>query len=335
LNQKDIAKKVGVSVATISRVINGEEGVSKSTREKVWKLLEQYAYVRDNNARNLRTAKSKTIGFLISNFSNPFFISIYEGIETVCAERGYTIIIRNTNENVQQEREAIDLFLSYRVAGIIASFVNPQESTLKKLKNYGTCILALDRQQKNIDADTVTMDNFSGASMQVDYLADLGHKRIAVIHGFLTDVVGQDRLNGYLETMKKRKLEILPSYMLCGKYNEEEAYLATMQLMHLNPRPTAIVTHNNMMCIGAYKALKDMNIKIPEEVSLIGFDDFNFSGYLEPSVTLVERSLEKMGEISCKMLIERIENEYAADARVVVLPAKLRINNSCAPVREE
>ena len=330
MNQKEIAKKAGVSVATISRVINGEEGVSQEKRHKILELLDKYAYVRDINAKNLRTSRSKAIGFLISNFENPFFVSMYQGLEAVCRKNGYNIIIGNTNEDIRQEQEAIDLFLSYRVAGIVASFVDPQETTLRKIKNFGSNIIALDRQQKNIEADTVTMDSFAGAKMQVDYLAGLGHKRIAVIHGTTTNLPGEERLNGYMAAMEEHGLEVLPNYVASGFFNEEEAYAATVQLMGQNPRPTALITHNNLMCIGAYKALKDLNIKIPQDVSLIGFDDFDFADYLEPSLTLIDRPLKTMGEIAGKMLIERIEGKYSGKARLVVFPAKLRVNHSCA-----
>ena len=174
------------------------------------------------------------------------------------------------------------------------------------------------------------MDSFAGAKMQVDYLAGLGHKRIAVIHGTTTNLPGEERLNGYMAAMEEHGLEVLPNYVASGFFNEEEAYAATVQLMGQNPRPTALITHNNLMCIGAYKALKDLNIKIPQDVSLIGFDDFDFADYLEPSLTLIDRPLKTMGEIAGKMLIERIEGKYSGKARLVVFPAKLRVNHSCA-----
>lgn len=331
MNQKSIAKQAKVSVATVSRVINNRGSVSEATREKVLEVLKNNAYVIDNNARYLRTAKSKTIGFLVSNFSNPFFISIYEGVEPVCHKQGYNIIIGNTNENIEKESEAIDLFLSYRVAGIIANFVEPQQSTLKKLENYGTCIFVIDRPQDMIRADTILIDNLRGSEQQVDYLADLGHRRIAVVHGLTSDTVGKERLKGYYTAMKRRDLEILPGYVICGKYKEAEAYRATIQIMQLMPRPTALITHNNLMCIGAYKALKDLNIKIPDDVSLIGFDDFNFSDYLEPSISLIDRSLKEMGEVAGQMIIERIEGKFTGEARTVILPFTLKINKSCAP----
>lgn len=331
MNQKSIAKQAGVSVATVSRVLNGYAGVSEKTKQKVLTLLDANAYVLNNNARNLRMAKSKTIGFLISNFSNPFFNSIYQGLEPVCREKGYSIVIGNTNESAEQEREVIDLFLSYRVAGIIASFVDPHENTIKKLDNYGTNILALDRHKENISADTVTMDNVHGAQQQVEYLAGLGHKCIALIHGPLTDVVASERYKGYVEGCKKHNIKPASEYMFSGDFNEAEAYLATIKLLSLTPRPTAIVVHNNLMTIGAYKAIQDMHLQIPNDISIIGFEDFDIAEYLKPGLTMIERSLHQTGEVSGRMIIERIENVYTEEPRVVSFPAQLKVRDSCAP----
>ncbi len=332
MNQKTIAQQADVSIATVSRVINNRPGVSDDTKQRILQLLEANAYVPDNNARTLRTSKSKAIGFLISNFANPFFITIYQGLESVCREQGYNIVIGNTNESVKQERDQIDLFLSYRIAGIVASFVGPQESTLKKLKNYGTSILALDRQKANITADTVTMDNIGGARQQVGHLAALGHKNIALIHGQPTDVVAGERLKGFKEGMTEHGLDIRPEYMLSGALNESEAYLAAIKLLNMERRPTAVVAHNNLMTIGAYKAIKDMRLRIPQDISIIGFEDFDFAAYLNPGLTMIERSLHQMGEISARMVIERIENRYTGQPRIISFPARLKVRDSCAPV---
>jgi DNA-binding LacI/PurR family transcriptional regulator len=272
----------------------------------------------------------------MSNIANPFFIAIYQGLEPICKKHGFNIILGNTNESIRQEKEAIDLFLSYRVDGLIASFVDPQESTLKKLNNYGTSIIALDRQQKNIDADTVTMDNLNSAKEQVHYLASLGHRRIAVIHGTTNNLPGEDRLKGYKTAMQELGLSILPGYAVSGKFNEKEAYNVALGLFKCAMPPTAIVVHNNLMCIGAYKAIKDLGLKIPKDISLVGFDNFDFADYLDPGLTFIERSLQETGRISGTMVMERIEKKYEGDARVVILPYKLRINGSCAPpVKEE
>ncbi len=329
MNQREIAKLAGVSTATVSRVVNGDVSVAKTTKEHVLKIIDQYSYVQNINARNLRASRSKAIGFLISNFSNPFFIEVYKGLEPVCRKKGYSIIIGNTNESVEQEKEAIDLFLRYRVDGMIASFVEPKEDTLRKLRNFNMTIIQLDRTLKNLDSDVIVIDNVTGSMEQVETLARLGHERIAVIKGMSFDSNGVERLSGFMEGMKKCGLAVRREYVVSGDFLEENAYNAAIELMHLPTPPTAIICHNNLMCIGAYKALMDMRIEIPRDVSLIGFDDFELSEHLQPSLTLIDRPIKEMGEMAGKMIIDRIEGEYKGEPRRIVFPVKLRFGGSC------
>ncbi len=329
MNQSEIGKLAGFSSATVSRVVNEDPRVSEKTKLKIKKVIEEYAYVQNVNARNLRTSRSKAIGFLISNFSNPFFIEVYHGLEPICRKNGYSIIIGNTNEDIEQEREAIDLFLSYRVDGIVASFVKPSDITINKLKSFNMNMLLLDRQLENLVSDTVAIDNIGGAMDQVEFLSRLGHTKIGLIHGTRFDSNGEYRYKGFIDGMEKCNIPVKKEYIVCGEFLEKVAYTEAIELMHLADPPTAIVTHNNLMCIGAYKALKDMKLRIPEDVSLIGFDDFEFSQYLQPSISLIDRPVREMGELAGKMIIDRIEGKYEGKAREIVFPVKLRIGGSC------
>lgn len=330
MNQREIAKLAGVSTATVSRVVNGESNVSERTKRRVQEVIDQHSYVQNINARNLRTNRTRAIGFLISNFSNPFFIDVYTGLEPVCRKKGYSIIIGNTNEDTAQEKEAIDLFLRYRVDGIVASFVAPEAATLRKVASFDTHILQLDRTLRQFASDAVSIDNAAGARQQVEHLARLGHRRIAVVRGTSFDSNGEERMQGFLEGMAACGLEARREYIVSGDFLEENAHSAAIGLMHLPCPPTAIVAHNNLMCIGVYKALADMGLSIPDDVSLMGFDGFALSDYLSPSITLVDRPILEMGEMAAKMIIERIEGEYEGAPRNVVFPVKLRMGGSCA-----
>jgi len=334
MNQREIAKLAGVSIATVSRVINNDKKVSEKTKSKVKKIIEQYAYVQNASARNLRASRSKGIGFLISNFSNPFFIDLYCGFEPVCKKYGYNVIIGNTNEDVEQEKEAIELFLKYRVDGISASFVNPSNDTLHKIMQYNVEVLQMDRVLKNFKSDSITIDNINGAMQQVEYISKLGHEKIAVIRGTDFDSNGENRMKGFILGMEKCNKTIRNEYIISGEFLEDKAYSAAIELMHLPDPPTAILVHNNLMTIGAYKALKDMNLRIPEDVSLLGFDEFQFSQYLQPNISLIDRPIKEMGELAAKMLIDRIEKRYEGPPREIVFPVKLKISGSCGVPRQ-
>jgi DNA-binding LacI/PurR family transcriptional regulator len=329
MNQREIAKLAGVSVATVSRVINNKGNVSEETLQRVLKVIEENMYVQNMYARNLRTSNSKIIGFLISNLSNPFFAEVYAGLDPACREQGYTVLCGITNEDPIQEKEAIEMFIKYRVDGIVACFVNPSPTTLKMLDNFGIKVIMFDRVIDSYNADTVTFDNIQGGKMQVEYLAKLGHKKIAVIHG-LPDSVGRERLKGYELGMESSGIKVRQEYVVSGRYTEEGAYEATVCLMNMNDKPTAIIAHNNLMCMGAYKAIKDLGIDIPNEVSLIGFDDFDSAAYLQPSITLISKPITEMGQESAKMLIQRIKNKSQKDKRSKVFPVYLIERNSCA-----
>ncbi len=333
MNQKELAKIAGVSSATISRVINDEPNVKPETKEYIKAIIQKYNYVTNINARNLRASSSKTVGFLISNFNNPFFVTIYQGIESICRQHGYIVIVGITNERAEDQEKAIDLFLSYQVSGIIGSFVDVDMKTLNKLQKFKKNVISLDREFDIFDFDTIVIDNEYGGVEQVNYLYSLGHKKIAVIYGKL-DSPGKERLNGFEKGMAQNGLGSREEYKICGNYNEQDAYYATIKLLQLKDPPTAILVHNNLMCIGAYKALKDLKIGIPKDVSLIGFDNFEFADYLEPGITLINRPINQMGEMAGEMLFDRLKNKYNGEPRRIILPVKLKINNSCTIPRE-
>ena len=328
LNQKEIARLAGVSVATVSRVINNDANVSEKTRDKVRNILAQQSYVTNINARNLRTARTKTIGYLISTFNNPYFVSVYEGLEKICKEHGYTILIGITNEDPKTQLEAIDMLLSYKVCGIVGSFVTPDNITIKKMKKMCDFVISLDRSVPGLNADLICVNNEFGGAEQVRHAVEYGHERIAVIYG-KEDSVGIGRLKGYKQCMEHYGCKIRPEYMVPGEFNETVAYLSTLSLLTLPEPPTVILAHNNLMTIGAFKAIKDMHLSIPDDISLIGFDDFSLADYLSPGLTIIQHPAYEMGEIAAKTLFDRLSGKYTGEQKNVMLPVKLEIRGSC------
>lgn len=333
MNQKEIARLAGVSVATVSRVINNDINVSDGTRRKVENILKQQSYVANINARNLRATRTKMIGYLISTFNNPYFISIYEGLEKICKEQGYNIIIGITNEDVKTQKEAINMLLSYKVCGIVGSFVAPDKSTIEKLKKMCDFVISIDREIPGLEADLICVDNEFGGAEQVRHAIEYGHEKIAVIYG-TEDSVGIGRLKGFKQCMRKYGCEIRDEYMVPGAFNETTSYLSTISLLTLPDPPTVILAHNNLMTIGAFKAIKDMHLDIPGDISLIGFDDFSLADYLSPGITLIQHPAYEMGEISAKTLFERLEHTCGGTYKKIMLPVKLEIRGSCKVMKK-
>ncbi len=330
LNQREIAKLAGVSSATVSRVINNDPRVSPKTASQVKKIIAEYGYVQNVIARNLRMASSKTIGFLVPDISNPFFPTVLIGVEAVCAKYGYNILLENTCEEPLKEQLAIDTLLKQRIDGIVAIVVSESGEQLKRFQTMNIPVVLIDRRTTQKDYDCVVIDNAGGISSGVDYLLRLGHTKIAMIHGQRNMTPGEERLRGYIHAMTKAGIQLNPEYIMNGNFTEEGAYSCTRELIRLSSPPTAIIAANNIMTMGVYKALADMRMRVPEEVSLLGFDDFPLAAYLSPPISIINRPTVEMGEIAAEMLFERLREEFTELPREKMLPTNLVLRGSCA-----
>ena len=334
MNQRDVAKLAGVSSATVSRVINKDQSVLDKTFNRVTEVINNYGYVQNAVARNLRISKTKTIGYLVPDIGNPFFPAVLGGIEVACHKKDYDIIFENTDENKAKEKKAIDTLLRYRVDGIIAIFVDGDNEDIKRIRKMGIPMVHIDRKSEVAkDFDYVGIDNIGGMKQIVDYLSSLGHKKIAIIYGPENITPGYERLKGFKEAMKQAKLTVNEEYMVNGSFTEEGSYKCVGKLLSMKDTPTAIITANNLMSIGAYKALVDLKIDIPNEISLVGFDDFDFAAYLIPPITVINRPTWEMGKVGAELLLEKIENGSEEKAvKKIIMATNLCIRNSCAKI---
>lgn len=331
MNQREIAKLAGVSSATISRVTNNEPGVSKETAVRVRKIIKEYGYVQNAIARSLKTSNTKTIGFLVPDIANPFFPAVLSGIESLCVKNGYNLILQNTSQNALREINAVNMLLQHRVNGLLAIIVDGEGGQLEQFNLMGIPVVLIDRLTRKGEYDSVIIDNMGGMAQGVEYLAQLGHRKIALIHG-PTNIspCGEERMTGYLEAMRSAGLKIVKEHIIDGNSTEEGGYMCAKELLQSANPPTAIFTVNNLMTMGAYKALADARVKIPKELSLLGFDDFSLAAYLDPPITLVSRPTVEMGRIATEMLLERLMPREETPYKKVVLPTSLTIRSSCA-----
>ncbi len=335
VNQRDIAKLAGVSSATVSRVVNSDKKVSPKTMKRVLSIIKEHGYVQNAMARDLRMSNSRTIGYLVPDIKNPFFTSMLNGFQEMCFKQGYDIIFENADDDPEKEKKALDTLLRYRVAGLLAVFVNTNNQYIEKFINMGIPIVMIDRARNGIQkTDYLSLDNIGGMEKIVNYLADLGHKRIAFIGGPKDITPGYERANGFKLALKNRNIEFREEYLAQGGFSEEGGYEATERLIRLVKRPTAIIGGNNLVSMGAYKAFVDNGIQIPQELSFISFDDFPLAGHLNPPITVLNRPMTSMGHLAAELLLQRIaENKLPdKDLKNVVLPAELTIRNSCAAI---
>ena len=337
MNQKDIAKLAGVSSATVSRVINGDDKVAPDTFEKVKRAIDEYGYVHNAIARNLKKSSTKTIGYLVPDIKNPFFTSVLVGFEEMCYSKGYDIIFENTCENVEKEKKSMETLLGLRVDGLLAVLVDTDNNLIGSFDSMGIPIVLIDRKSKTESKhDCIIIDNYDAMKKLVDHLASLGHTDIAAIHGPESLTPGEERLNGYYEAMNQAGIAINQDYVVPGWFTEEGSYKAVEQLLKLKKPPTAIITSNNLSTMGAYAALVDHKIKIPQDISLVGIDDFMLASHLTPPLTVLRRSNTTVGRIAGEMLMDRIElgsDHTKISQRLRVLPTDLCVRESSAKPR--
>jgi DNA-binding LacI/PurR family transcriptional regulator len=339
MNQRDIAKLAGVSSATISRVVNKDPNVSPETYEKVIQVINQYGYVQNAIARNLKKSSTKTIGYLVPDIRNPFFTSVLAGFEEMCYAKGYDIIFENTYENVEKEKKSMQTLLSYRVDGLLAVFVDVENQYIDTFDSMGIPIVLIDRKAKNEQKhDCILIDNYRSMKMMVDHLAAFGHRDIAIAYGPVNVTPGEERLNGFYAAMKEAGIPVRDEYVIPGYFSEEGTYQSVKNLLETKKWPTALITTNNVSSMGAYRAFYEKKVRIPEDISLIGMDNFPLADCLNPPVTVVRRSNTEVGRLAGEMLLDRIErgeDNKSIPQRIRVLPTELSIRSSCGEPRKD
>lgn len=325
----DIAKQVGVSPATVSRVINQSGYVSAKTRQRILEVLKAHNYYPNELARSLISKQSNTIALVVSDVTNPFFTTLARGVEDVAIKNGFSVVLCNTDENPEKESLYLELVLKKRMDGVILAPAGKFDQKLKLLGERKIPLVLVDRKLKRLKADVVCSDNVKGARLAVNHLVKLGHKRIAMITGPLHVTTSSERLEGYRAALQEHGVEIEERLIKEGRYNRESGYKLTEELLSLDSPPTAILAANNFLAIGAILALRARGLRVPEDMALISFDDVEVTSLIYPFMTAVVQSSYTMGTIAAQMLLERIEGKVSSESREVVLNVDLVVRQSC------
>lgn len=313
MNIYDIAKEAGVSTSTVSRVLNGNKNVKEETRQKVLEVIKGKNYVPNAIARNLSFGESQNIAFLVPDIENPFFSKVLHGITDKASESNYNVFMFGTNENTEREHRILDTLKEEMIKGLIIIPVSDMDhETAYKLKNYeaqGIPVVLIDRDIKGAGFDGVFSEDADGSYEAVELLIQEGHRKIAIITGPETSRPGHNRLKGYKKALENYNIEVNPEYIINGEFLEEESYKAMKTLMELNDPPTAIFSSNNMTTIGCLRYLKEKNMKLVEDVSLVGFDDIKELEYTDIGLTVVTRPVYEMGCQVMDLLEQRFQNK--------------------------
>ena len=315
----DVAVAAGVSLKTVSRVVNDERGVRPETAALIRDAIDRLGFRRNDMARALRSGqRTRTLGLVIEDVSNPFYSAITRGVEEVARRRGMLVIAGSSDEDPQRERELLHLLWERRVDGLLVVPTSDDHRYLLPELERGTRAVFIDRPPGKIDADVVLLDNTGGARAAVRHLLDHGHRRIATIGDEATIFTAIERLRGYREALEEAEVPIDPALIRLGAHDAGSAEVAVDDLLALRDPPTAIFTGNNRITVGALHALARGN----RQVALVGFDDLELAELLSRPTTVVAYDAAEMGRQAAELLVRRLAGDATAPQRLV-LPAKL------------
>lgn len=328
---KIIAGSANVSVTTASRVLSGkgkEYRISQTTQDTIRRIAEDLEYEPDHLARSLRMNQTNTIGLIIPEITSSFFSSVARRIEIASRKSGYSVTICDSQEDTVLEIDSIKLLSMRKVDGIIICPVGRESKHIDDLNRVNIPVITVDRYFPDLDIAFVVSDNHSGSVQAVDHFIKNGHRKIAFVQGNPYSSVNKERLRGFRDAHKKHNLPIDESLIVGDSFGEQNGYSGAKILLSGSNRPTAIFAGSNLISLGAMRAISEEGLNIPEDISMISFDDQPYSDFLCTPMTTVTQQHEEIGDIAIKLLLKEITSENKTDKKGIIIPTKLIIRKS-------
>jgi DNA-binding LacI/PurR family transcriptional regulator len=326
----DVAKRVGVSVATISRYLSG---FTVRNADEIREVISELNYRPSAAARNLKSGRTGIIAIVVPDVTNPFFASIVEGAESAVGDDRMVLLV-NTGATREREEKALTQLFG-RVDGVIMVPSTEEQVAPAFFSQLGLPIVFVDRVTHDGERfSSVLAENAKGAEIATTHLVNHGHSAIAMIAGPQSSTPGKRRAEGFRSAMEKADLPILPEFFIESDFSEAGGYAAMDQLLQLETPPTAVFTSNNLMTIGALHALRAAQVSIPEQISVISFDDLSFADLISPSITVISRDARLQGSQAMQMMINQLDRAGAIQPEHSMVDVQLVERGSCAPPRE-
>lgn len=330
----DVAKRARVAPITVSRVINNSGYISEATRKSVEEAIKELGYVPNTLARGLRSKRTNTLALVVTDITNPYFTLMARGVEDVAGDSNYTVIYCNTDESETKEVKYANILAQKQVDGVLLVPAGGNDRTIKFLGSNGISVVVLDRHIPGIEADFVRSDSVNGSNRLVKLLIGLGHERIAIITGPDKVSTAADRVKGYKQALSEAGL-IENELVYYGEFNQESGYELTRQAMMKSPKPTAIFGANNFIMLGIIKALGELQLDVPKDVSVVGFDDFPKAMLVKPFFTAIVQPAYEMGRAATELLLNRISGDLSEECQDLILPTELFEGESCGRSRSQ
>jgi LacI family transcriptional regulator len=329
---RDLAAILGLSITTVSRVLNGKAKkyrIRAETQQRVLQAAREYNYVPNKLARGLKMSRTDTLGLIIPDISNPFFADIAQSIEKEARLQGYSLILGDSGDDQMVETDLIRLLLSHKVDGIIIAPVGIDYKQIIQTYNSGMPLVVIDRCFPEIGLPFITSDNYQGGNDAVNYLIAMGHRKIACIQGIPKSRPTIDRVRGYKDALRSHSIPIDDSLIVGDNYTIENGYKQTRILFSMEDPPTSIFALSNLIGLGAMKAVDEMGLKIPDNISLISFDEQPYSAFLATPMTTVDQKKSEIGQLAVNVLTKYIDNkDYRKKLVHMTLKTNLIVRNS-------
>ena len=331
---QELAKDLGLSASTISRVVNNKGFVKESTRELVMEAIKRNNYIPDNAARSLKTGRTRTIGVIIPDVTEIFFTNVLSGVEEELAKYGYKMLLCVSSVDKDKEEAYLSYLTQNHVDGIIMSTISVDSAKLKETLESFNRIVCIDNLPNTIlTYDSVISDNIYAGETITKYLFGLGHRKIAVIAGKQTQTTGVDRLIGIKKAMLQLGQELNENSVRYGDFMEKSGYDAVRDILEKSPDTTAVQIASSKMTYGAVKAILGSGRRIPDDISVVGFDIHDPSGGLQkPGITTMIQKDVEIGKLACQLLLDAIENPDKHVCRKILLQPELVIRDSCREI---
>lgn len=327
---RDVAQDAGVSISTVSHVINETRYVSPETRARVLDAIARLRYRHNRLASSLRHQRTQTLGVLLPNSDNPFFARVLAGIESASYERGYNIILGNAHEDARRELDYLQVLLSRQVDGILLISTGAFAESLALLAQNAVPVVMVDRSANLEHVDEIFTANEVGGRLATEYLLRLGHRRIGCITGPSHLTPSAHRVEGYRQALIAAGIQPNERLMIAADFQHSGGYVGAQTLLAQPQPPSAIFACNDLMAVGVLYAAHEAGLRVPQDLSLIGYDDIPLASYAIPRLTTISQPGEDLGRAAVDQLIERLKHPRAA-ARHTMLPVQLVERDSCAP----
>ncbi|MEY8351999.1 LacI family DNA-binding transcriptional regulator [Lachnospiraceae bacterium 54-53] len=333
MNIRDIAKKAGVSSATVSRVINESGYVKEETRQKVLAAIEEAGFVPNAIARSLSIRDSSSIGVIVPDIANEFFSSIISGMGEAASGSQYSIVLFDTGEMQEREHQCLQIAESQRLSGLLITPVSELDmetrDKLIQFESKGIPVVLVDRNMKNSNMDGVFVENDAAAYQGVEALIRAGHRKIAIIKGPSTSMPGKDRFKGYKAALRDHGIALKKEYMVSGDFKIIKAYEQTKALLELPDPPTAIFASNNQTSLGVLKYLTEQKLKIGRDISMVGFDQIESLKIIDYRLSTIERDAKRQGYEAMALLINKLSRkESKSSGRKIFVPFQVVLRGS-------